>query len=93
MTMPLSAEDLTRLEALIATAAPGGDLQRAFRGEFPGVTLTQVDAGDMDTQVPFREHPQWLLYLVDGSHCRQVTSEPERATGIVLARRCRGARP
>jgi hypothetical protein len=59
-----------------------------FRARFPGLTLTRCDVSDVGNEPPFREYPSFNLYLVDGAdHCWKLTTEPARATGIVVARR------
>lgn len=85
--MALSANDLAQIEGLLA--APDADM-RAFhelRLRFPELSVTPCDASDLDTESPFREYGRFNLYLVDGTdHCWRLTSDPELATGLVLAR-------
>jgi hypothetical protein len=58
-----------------------------FRQHFPALTLTRCDAADVDAEIPFREYPGVSLFLVDAhDHCWRITSDPARATGIVLAK-------
>lgn len=85
--MPLSAHDLTEIEGLLA--APDADARAYYelRQRFPQLSLTRCDASDLDTEPPFREFGRFNLYLVDGAdHCWHLTADPERATGLVLAR-------
>jgi len=82
--MALTVEQLGRIEALFdgADSAAG-----EFRQQFPGVSMTRCDLSDMGDEPPFRQLSQFNLYLVDRSeHCWRLTSDPARATGIVLAR-------
>ena len=85
--MALSADDLAQIEELLA--APDADT-RAFhelRRRFPELSLTRCDASDLDAEAPYREYGRFNLYLVDGGeHCWRLTSDPEQATGLVLAR-------
>jgi hypothetical protein len=75
-----------RIEALLspADAEPSslGDLRR----EFPGLSLTRCDVSDLGVEQPFRQYRRFNLYLVDGGdHCWQLTADPARATGLVIA--------
>jgi hypothetical protein len=85
--MALSVEDLTEINALLvapeADARPFSELRRRF----PHLSWTCCDASDV-TEAPFRVYEQFEIYLLDSAdHCSHITSDPERATGIVLARR------
>jgi hypothetical protein len=84
--MALTDDQLDRIEMLFngtgAVAAAVAD----FRQQFPGLSLTRCDPSDMDGERPFRKLNQFNLYLVDRSdHCWRLTTDPMRATGIVLA--------
>ena len=86
--MTLGADHLTRMDALLREC--GGELPAGveLRRDFPGVQITRCDASDMGVEQPFREYPGYQLYLVDGNdHCWRMTLDPERATGVVIARR------
>ena len=40
------------------------------------------------TETPFRSYPRFEIHLVDRTdHCVQITADPLRASGIVLADR------
>jgi hypothetical protein len=81
----ISPDDLARLDDLLA-APPAGNPLAEFRSNFPGLSLTRCDAGDMSSEPVFREYPQFKLYLVDGrDHCWHITNDPTAATGIVVA--------
>jgi hypothetical protein len=84
--MGLSADDIARLDALL-----GGDVEAGVlatvRQQFPGLSLTQCDASDIDHEQPFRTYPQVSLYLVNGAnHCWTITLDAAQATGLVVAR-------
>lgn len=82
--MAISEQALAGIEALLAA----GEGTAEFRRRFPGLSLTRCDASDMSGQTPFRRYPKFDLYLVDGrDHCWQITPDPARATGIVVAAR------
>lgn len=85
--MALSTEQLQQIEQFLSSE-PARSNTEAFRSEFPGLTLTRCDALDMQEETPFRSYPTFDLYLLDASdHCVQLTTDPEAATGIVLAQR------
>ncbi len=90
--MGLGIDELGAIEELLGTepvASSGGDAQAlaGFRRRFPRLSVTQCDASDVDIETPFRVYPGVSLLLVDASdHCARFTSDPARATGIVVAR-------
>jgi|GEM_PF-343122 len=84
--MPLSAEDLTKLDALLGGADAHVGTLSLVRQQFPGLSLTQCDASDIDQEQPFRIYPRFNVYLVDRSdHCWAITGNPAQATGLVVA--------
>jgi hypothetical protein len=84
--MALSADDLTRLDALLGGAEACGNVVANLRQQFPALSLTQCDASDLDQEQPFRVYPRLSLYLVDSSdHCWTITGNPAQATGLVVA--------
>lgn len=86
--MALETDELATLDELL-TAAASADASSltGIRQRFPWLSLTRCDESDMDTETPFRVYPGLSLYLVDASdHCWRITADPERATGIVVAR-------
>lgn len=90
--MSLSVAEVSQLESLLATSEGASQLAREFRERFPGRSLTRCDASDMGAEEPFRRFDTVELYLVDGrDHCWHITSDPARATGVVLAARRGGA--
>ena len=85
--MALNEGQLHDIETFLL-ADPAGGSVTAFRAEFPGVTLTRCDAGDMRGETPFRSYAQFDLYLIDArDHCVHLTADPSAATGIVMAKR------
>ena len=49
--------------------------------------FTRCDASDVG-ETPFRANARFDIHLIDSAdHCVQITADPARATGIVLARR------
>jgi hypothetical protein len=85
--MALADSELNEIEQVLtgpdASAVAFGELRRRF----PHLALTRCDASDV-TEEPFRSYPVFDLHLLDASdHCAQVTADPARATGLILARR------
>jgi Family of unknown function (DUF6129) len=85
--MALGADELTEIERIVAAAEAGASPLAGLRQRFPHLAWTRCDASDV-SEVPFKSLPRFDLHLIDGSdHCVQITSNPERATGVVLAAR------
>lgn len=85
MTMAINEQDLTRIATFLET---GLDAPGEFRRRFPGLSFTRCDAADLSEEPLFRRYARFDLYLVDGrSHCWRITSDPARATGVVIAGR------
>ena len=86
----MDAGDLAEIEELLAAepaSAPDGSGLAGFRRRFPNVSLTRCDLSDIDSETPYRVFAGMSLFLVDSrDHCARITSEPARATGIVVAR-------
>lgn len=85
--MALSGDDLAQIEALLvspdAEAQPFSELRRRF----PHLSWTSCDASDVNEE-PFRQYGRFEIHLLDSAdHCSHITSDPSRATGVVLARR------
>lgn len=93
--MALSADELAAIDEIFLPGIPSERTAGAFadlRQRFPRLSLTRCDASDVDAETPFRRYPGFDLYLVDAhEHCAHITSDPERATGIVVARQKAGA--
>lgn len=54
---------------------------------FPDVSFVRLSARDID-EPPYRELDDYSLYLLDTSeHCVRITSNPDTASGIVVAQR------
>lgn len=83
--MGLSASDLTRIEALLGASGMEAQVLAALRGSFARLSLTRCGPTDLGAELPFRALGRFDLYLVDGTvHCWRPTSDPERATGLVV---------
>jgi hypothetical protein len=67
--------------------AGDADLLPAFRQRFPNLFFTRCDASDV-AETPFARNGRFDIHLIDSAdHCVQITADPARATGLVLARR------
>ncbi|GGF51911.1 hypothetical protein GCM10007301_09180 [Azorhizobium oxalatiphilum] len=86
--MALAASELADIEALLNGAEAGGaGVIATLRGRFPHLSWTRCDASDV-AETPFRTFAACDLHLLDGhDHCVQLTNDPARATGLVLAMR------
>jgi hypothetical protein len=85
--MALGPNELTAIDELLS--APGVDARvfAELRSRFPHLSWTKCDASDV-TEEPFRSYSRFEVHLVDRTdHCVQITADPARATGIVLAER------
>lgn len=85
--MAVSTDELIEIGKMLS--APDVDMHviAELRRRFPHLTWTRCDATDV-TEAPFRAYSQYDLHLLDSSeHCAQLTTDPVRATGIVLAKR------
>lgn len=85
--MTVEAAELARVETLLDGDVPADWLAR-LRRELPGRAITVCDAADLTEGRPYREYPDFELYLIDGSgHCWSLTRDPGAATGLLVARR------
>jgi hypothetical protein len=85
--MAVSAEELTEIEKLLSGPEAGASPLSELRRKFPHLSWTKCDASDV-VETPFRSYPLYDVHLLDAAdHCVQLTEEPARATGIVLAQR------
>ena len=85
--MSLSADDLIQIDTILV--ASGADTLPfvELRRRFPHLSWTRCDASDV-TETPFRVYEHFDIHLLDSvDHCAQITSDPARATGIILAKR------
>jgi hypothetical protein len=85
--MALGPRELLEIDGVLS--APDADAQvfAQLRSRFPHLSWTRCDASDV-TESPFRTYLRFEVHLVDRSdHCVQITTDPARATGIVLAAR------
>lgn len=88
--MAVAAGELMEIETMLASD-DASQTYAALRLKFPHLAFIRCDASDV-TETPFRSFPAFDLHLLDSTdHCAQITTDPARATGVVLAKRT--ARP
>ena len=84
--MALAASELAEIEQVL-TSDPASQAYVELRQKFPHLAWIRCDASDV-TETPFRSFREFDLHLLDSAdHCAQITDDPARATGIILARR------
>ena len=85
--MALAAADLAEIERMLAASEASAQIFADLRKKFPHLACIRCDASDV-TETPFRSFAGFDLHLLDSAdHCAQITADPARATGFVLARR------
>ena len=85
----ITAERLDQVVAILARAGISHETIGALRQALAPIHFTWCqddDLGDGATTAPARSAPTFKLYLVDGrDHCMRLTTDPESATGILVA--------
>ena len=85
--MALAAEELMEIDRALSAPDVDARVFAELRRRFPHLSWTKCDAGDV-TEAPFRCYSRFEIHLVDRTgHCLQITADPARAGGIVLANR------
>lgn len=85
--MAVAAAELTEIEKVLSASDAASQAYVELRKKFPHLSWIRCDAADV-TEAPFRSFREFDLHLLDGSgHCAQITADPARASGLVLARR------
>jgi hypothetical protein len=85
--MALSAEELTEIEQVLSGLAADAPVIPEMKGRFPKLSWTRCDASDV-VEAPYRSSAMYDIHLLNSSdHCSQITSDPAKATGIILAKR------
>ena len=84
--MGLSAAQLGMIDTYLAADTADAAAVTALRQALAGPTITRCDLGDVDQETPYRSYPRFTVFLVDASdHCWVITTDPARATGLVVA--------
>jgi hypothetical protein len=85
--MALGPNELLEIDQVLSAPEADARVFAQLRSRFPHLSWTRCDASDV-TESPFRIYSRFEVHLVDRSdHCVQITADPARATGIVLASR------
>jgi hypothetical protein len=85
--MALGPNELLEIDQVLSAPEADARVFAQLRSRFPHLSWTRCDASDV-TESPFRIYSRFEVHLVDRSdHCVQITADPARATGIVLANR------
>lgn len=85
--MALGADELSQIDQVLSAPDNAAGVVAELRRRFPHLAWTRCDASDV-SETPFRSYPGFDIHLLDSAdHCAQLTLDPARATGIVLAAR------
>lgn len=85
--MALAPDELLEIDGVLSAPDADARVFAQLRSRFPHLSWTRCDASDV-AETPFRTYSRFEVHLVDRSdHCVQITADPARATGIVLADR------
>jgi hypothetical protein len=85
--MALGPDELLEIDGVLSARDADARVFAQLRRRFPHLSWTRCDASDV-SEAPFRTYARFDLHLVDRSdHCVQITADPARASGIVLANR------
>ncbi len=85
--MALGADELNEIDRMLSDPGVDARVFTELRRRFPHLSWTRCDAADV-TEAPFRSYPRFDVHLVGRTdHCLQITADPMRASGIVLANR------
>ena len=86
--MAIAAEVLSEIQAALNADGSASERYGKVRALASGLSVTQCDASDVDTETPVMETSDYAVYLIDTSeHCVRITTQPEAATGLILARK------
>jgi len=87
MTMPIGSEDWKTIELTLSDEAAGASAVALLRKALPRLSLTRCDASDV-SETPYRSFARFDIHLIDAAgHCVQITTDPEHATGLIVADR------
>jgi hypothetical protein len=77
---------LDQINALVVDHGLDDSAVSTLRGMWPDIHFTYCSDDDVMAAKPVRESERFNIYLVDGrEHCLRFTSDPQNATGLVLA--------
>lgn len=85
--MALNSAEWTDLNRLLAGGDPLDQLRPALQERFPQLRVKVMDALDLRDETPLLQQAGYTVYLMESDgHCWQVTTDPGRAAGVILAR-------
>jgi hypothetical protein len=85
--MAVSADELMEIERVLSVSDADAQFIAQLRRRFSHLSWARCDASDV-TEAPFRSYPRFDVHLLDGTdQCAHITTDPERATGVILAMR------
>jgi hypothetical protein len=85
--MALTAEELTEIEQVLSGLASDAPVIAEMKGRYPKLSWTRCDASDV-VEAPYKSNALYDIHLLNSTdHCSQITSDPAKATGIILAKR------
>jgi len=84
----IQVETISRVKEVLSEQGVDEGSVGALRNQFPDVHFTYCTEDDIHSGKPVEETDQFSIYLVDSrEHCLSLTSNPEIATGLVIAER------
>lgn len=84
--MALTADAIESIRTTLDADGTLAERLATLRRTFPGLSLTRCDASDMDTETPALETAGCAVFFIDTSeHCARITSDPEAASGLIVA--------
>lgn len=82
----IAEERLDQITEIVRRAGLNAQTVSALRAAFTEIHFTHCSDDDIGVGQPARSADGFNLYLVDGrEHCLVLTSDPQNATGVVLA--------
>lgn len=85
--MALGADEWIEIDRILSAPGSGEGIVATLRQQFPHLSWTRCHSSDV-TEEPFRTYSGFDIHLLDRSeHCVQITADPARATGLVVAAR------
>jgi len=85
--MPIGSDNWKEIEHALSGDAAGPSVVAHLREKFPRLSWTRCDASDV-TETPYRSFPRFDVHLIDAAdHCVRITTEPDHATGLIVADR------
>ena len=82
----LQTHTIDEITGKVTTSGLSEALIQDLRATYPNMHFTYCMDDDIGSAKPFKETPDFNVYLVDGrDHCLALTNDLSTATGIVLA--------